>query len=93
MERVLQSFPVLANTGIPESSASPGEVEVFPGSTRGGSRGEESEEGGKGYLLEEGPPTLFDIKIGPRHPKFSPWISLGYSRWSFGALFVRLGML
>ena len=59
----------------------------------GVSRGEESEEGGDGYIFGGGPPALFDIKIGPRRPKSSPWISLGHSPWFFGALFVRLGML
>ena len=57
------------------------------------SRGEESEEGGVGSILPEGPPALFDTKIGPRRPKSSPWLPLGHSQWSFGALFVRLGML
>ena len=43
--------------------------------------------------MGEGPPSLFDTKISPRRPKSSPWLPLGHSQWSFGALFVRLGML
>ena len=67
---------------------------MYPhGAPAGVPRGEESEEGGDGYPCEEGPPTFFDVKFGSRHPKASAWISLGHSRWSFGALFVRLGML
>ena len=67
------------------------------GAPAGVSRGEESEEGGDGYIFgerpKEGPPFLFVIKFGPRHPQFSPWLSLGHFRWFFGALLLRLGML
>ena len=67
---------------------------MYPhGAPAGVSRGEESEEGGDGYILVEGLPSLFDIKIGPRRPTSSPWLSLGHSRWFFGALLLRLGML
>ena len=54
------SFAVLANTGIlfRKALACPGAEGVFHLSTRRDSGREESEEGGNGVTIEEGPPGL-----------------------------------
>ena len=58
--RALLSFPVLANTGIFRKALARPEAEgVSALSTCRDSGREESEEGGNGYTLEEGPPGLW----------------------------------
>ena len=56
--RALPSFPVLANTGSGKLWLAQ-ELKVCRRSTRRDSGREESEEGGNGYTLEEGPPGLW----------------------------------
>ena len=58
--RALPSFPVLANSGR-KALARPGAEGVFQLSTRRDSEREESEEGGNGYTIEEGPPGLLRL--------------------------------
>ena len=57
--RALLSFPVLANTGSGKLWLAQ-KLKVCLLSTRRDSGREESEEGGNGYCLEEGPPGLWE---------------------------------
>ena len=58
--RALPSFPVLANTGSGKLWLAQKLKVCHVLSTRRDSGREESEEGGNGYTLEEGPPGLWE---------------------------------